>query len=358
MKYIPRLFALLLALTLLSFTSLSDLSAEEGSAEEKVHIVQPGENLSTIAQRYGTTVSVLRQLNNLANANFVWSGQRLRLPETAAAVESPSDSRVEELVTITYIVKVGDTLASIAAEHRVSLAWMVEQNQVNPAQQLAVGRELVVPGRLHVVQAGENLSTIATRYQTTSAAIMRANNLVNANRLTVGQRLVIAPPSLNERVVMDLKTGPDGYHVHTVFPTTTEKWIDVSLSEQRVVAYEGTKPVRSFTVSTGLPSTPTVTGTFRIWAKTPIQDMYGGNRAAGTYYYLRGVQWVQYFYKDYAFHGTFWHTNFGRPASRGCINMSNEDAKWLYEWANPHHDGNGWFISDDEHPGTLVVVHQ
>jgi LysM repeat protein len=352
MRYILRIFTLLLTLVLLNVTMLAS-----ASAEEKVHIVQPGENLSQIAQRYKTTIGVLRQLNNLQNIDFVWSGQRLVLPDEAPVIETPSDSRVQEIVTVSYVVQPGETLAKIAAEHRVSLAWMIENNRINPAQRLTAGRELVVPGRIHVVQSGENLASIASRYQTTPGAITRANKLTNPNRLTVGQKLTIAPPSLNERVVMNLKTGSDGYHAHTVFPTTTEKWIDVSLSEQRVVAYEGTRPVRSFTVSTGLPHTPTVTGTFRIWAKTPIQDMYGGNRAAGTYYYLTGVQWVQYFYKDYAFHGTYWHTNFGRPASRGCINMSNEDAKWLYEWANPVNASNKWFISDDDHPGTLVVVH-
>ena len=58
-------------------------------------------------------------------------------------------------------------------------------------------------------------------------------------------------------------------------------------------------------------ATPTVTGTFRIWAKTPVQDMYGGNRAAGDYYFLEDVDSVQYFFEDYGFHGTYWHENFG-----------------------------------------------
>jgi lipoprotein-anchoring transpeptidase ErfK/SrfK len=132
----------------------------------------------------------------------------------------------------------------------------------------------------------------------------------------------------------------------------------VDLSEQRVVAYEGMMPVNAFLISSGLPDTPTVTGSFRIWAKTPIQDMYGGNRAAGDYYFLKDVQWVQYFFEDYAFHGTYWHNNFGRPMSRGCINMRNEDAKWLFDWASPavHHDG--WMASSASNPGTVVVVHE
>lgn len=151
-----------------------------------------------------------------------------------------------------------------------------------------------------------------------------------------------------------------GFHVETHFPTTTEKWIDVDLSEQRVVAYEGLRPIRAFTVSTGLPGTPTVQGEFRIWIRTRIQDMSGGSRAAGNYYYLEDVEWVQYFYQEYAFHGTYWHDNFGRPMSRGCVNMRNEDAQWLFEWAAPNYDfaGPRWQKPTLDNPGTLVVVHE
>jgi hypothetical protein len=146
------------------------------------------------------------------------------------------------------------------------------------------------------------------------------------------------------------------------FPTITEKWIHVKLSEQRAVAYEGKLPVRIFTISSGRPRTPTVTGTFRIWIKTPLQDMQGGNRAAGDYYYLKDVPWVQYFYKDYSFHGTYWHNNFGQPMSRGCINMTIEDAKWLFYWTTPSVNSEVrtgyWIKSTPQDPGTLVVIEQ
>jgi lipoprotein-anchoring transpeptidase ErfK/SrfK len=145
-----------------------------------------------------------------------------------------------------------------------------------------------------------------------------------------------------------------GYHQETAFPTTNEKWIDVDLSEQRVVAYAGTKPVRAFVISSGLPQTPTVTGEFRIRMKVRSQTMSGPD------YYLPNVEWVQYFYEDYAFHGTYWHNNFGQPMSRGCVNMTNEDAQWLFDWASPTFDDDGptWQRPSQEHPGTLVVVHE
>jgi lipoprotein-anchoring transpeptidase ErfK/SrfK len=138
----------------------------------------------------------------------------------------------------------------------------------------------------------------------------------------------------------------------------SDKWIEVDLSDQKAYAYEGETRVKEFTVSTGLPGTPTVTGEFRMWIRTPVQDMYGGSRAAGDYYYLKDVQWVQYFYQDYGFHGTYWHNNFGRPMSRGCVNMTNADAEWLFQWAFPEWNGEiDWFRSVETN-ATLVIVHE
>jgi len=145
-----------------------------------------------------------------------------------------------------------------------------------------------------------------------------------------------------------------GYHVEATYPTQTERWIDVDLSEQRVVAYQGTEPVRAFTVSTGLSRTPTVMGEFRIRLKVRAQTM------SGPGYYLPNVEWVQYFYEEYAFHGTYWHDNFGQPMSRGCVNMTNDDARWLFDWAGPTFDNEGliWQRPNETNPGTLVVVHE
>jgi lipoprotein-anchoring transpeptidase ErfK/SrfK len=106
------------------------------------------------------------------------------------------------------------------------------------------------------------------------------------------------------------------------------RWIEVNLSEQRVYAWEGDVLMNSFLVSTGTWATPTVTGTFSIWHKTPLQAM------SGPGYYLPNVPFVMYFYKDYGFHGTYWHNNFGTPMSHGCVNLTIPDSEWLYNWAS------------------------
>ncbi len=142
-------------------------------------------------------------------------------------------------------------------------------------------------------------------------------------------------------------------------PEDVDRWIRVDLSEQLVIAYEGKQAIRGFVVSTGLPGTPTVTGTFSIRMKVRSQTMEGGDPALGTYYNLPNVEWVQYFYSDYGFHGTYWHNNFGNPMSHGCINMTNADAKWLFDWASPTWDGRTvWHSSTASDPGTLVIVHE
>jgi lipoprotein-anchoring transpeptidase ErfK/SrfK len=112
-------------------------------------------------------------------------------------------------------------------------------------------------------------------------------------------------------------------------PESEDKyWIDVNLSEQRLYAYQGETLMNSFLVSTGVAETPTVTGSYKIWVKVPIQDM------SGPGYYLPDVPYVMYFYEDYGLHGTYWHNNFGTPMSRGCVNLTVEDAAWLFNWAS------------------------
>lgn len=287
----------------------------------------------------------------------------------------PEPVLATDLTTDIYVVQAGDTLSQIAVRYRTTLAHLIEFNQISPAQRLQAGQALVVPvsGSAtaavptvqpleHIVQQGEHLSTIAAQYDLSTADIISANRLNNANLLVPGQRLLIpqgTDPQDALAYLDNLRTGSDGYHVHTEFPTLTEKWIDVDLSEQRLVAYRGKKPIRTFIISSGMPDTPTVTGSFRIWAKTPLQDMYAGNRAAGYSYYVEDVQWVQYFYKDYGFHAAYWHDNFGQPMSHGCIHLRTDEAKWLFDWAGPTMTArDGWFISDEEYPGTLVVVHE
>src|SRR5690349_9320665 len=106
------------------------------------------------------------------------------------------------------------------------------------------------------------------------------------------------------------------------------RWIDVDLTNQMVYAYEGDVVVNSFLVSTGTWLTPTVTGRHKIYVKVRMQDM------SGPGYHLKDVPYVMFFHGDYGLHGTYWHNNFGTPMSRGCVNLTIDDAAWLFSWAS------------------------
>jgi len=118
-----------------------------------------------------------------------------------------------------------------------------------------------------------------------------------------------------------------------------DKKIVVQLDSQMVTAYEYNIPVFSVSAATGgilrSGTYTTPEGNFTTYYKRPSRHMAAGDLAANGFD-LPGVPWVQYFTKaGVAFHGTFWHNDFGRPRSHGCINLSNQNAKWLYLWSQP-----------------------
>jgi lipoprotein-anchoring transpeptidase ErfK/SrfK len=132
-----------------------------------------------------------------------------------------------------------------------------------------------------------------------------------------------------------------------------EKWIEVDLSEQFLTAYDGTEVVFTAIVSTGRANTPTVQGKFRIQRKLDSQLM------AGPGYYLPNVPWVMYFYGGFALHGAYWHEKWGTPTSHGCVNLKIEDAKWLYDWADPQvPEGQTTYNATAANPGTWVLIHE
>lgn len=120
------------------------------------------------------------------------------------------------------------------------------------------------------------------------------------------------------------------------------KWVDVDLSQQTLVAYEGDRPVFATLISSGRVRNENVdelnhatpTGTFRFTSKHLTHTMDGDNAIDGPYS-IDDVPYVMYFQLAFATHSAFWHDRFGRPKSHGCVNMSPFDAKWLFNWADP-----------------------
>lgn len=144
------------------------------------------------------------------------------------------------------------------------------------------------------------------------------------------------------------------------------KRIDVDLTKQIATAYEDDKPVFTARVATGatfrvggaLRSFRTIPGSHRIYMKIAGQRMTGGVGDTDRYN-LPGVSWVSYFTASgIAFHGAYWHNDYGNPRSHGCVNMLPEDAKWVFRWTMPTVNPNllGFSYVAKRTDGTLVRV--
>jgi lipoprotein-anchoring transpeptidase ErfK/SrfK len=173
-----------------------------------------------------------------------------------------------------------------------------------------------------------------------------------------------------------------------------EKWIEVDLSEQVLVLWNGKKSEFATLVSTGRPAIgdpketySTIRGTYRIYAKhvsatmdsdegmgkkanvdkglKPGDEGYVPAKGDGVYgvtlrrghglFTLRDVPHIQYFHKNYALHGAYWHDVFGVARSHGCINLAPADSLRVFQWTSPHVP-EGWHGVREE--GTTVIVHK
>ena len=140
-----------------------------------------------------------------------------------------------------------------------------------------------------------------------------------------------------------------------------EKWMDVNITKQVLVAYEGEKAVYTTLVSSGEAglgdpekTKSTKRGIFRIHTKYISMTM--DSDVVGEEFELRDVPYVQYFEGGYALHGAYWHDDFGTPRSHGCINLAPLDAAWLFQWTTPEVPA-GWHAALTLRKGTLVYTH-
>ena len=138
-----------------------------------------------------------------------------------------------------------------------------------------------------------------------------------------------------------------------------EKWLDVNITKQTLVAYEGERPVYATLVSTGEDGLAeggraTKKGIFRVHTKYVTTTM--DSTAVGEEFELRDVPYVQYFEEGFALHGAYWHDSFGTPKSHGCINLTPEDARRLFYWTDPPVPSR-WHGSQKALTGTVLFIH-
>ena len=137
------------------------------------------------------------------------------------------------------------------------------------------------------------------------------------------------------------------------------KKIVVDLDTQILTAYEADRVVFMSRISSGIRlkggGFATPTGYFRISRKRPCRHMANPANDYGGGFDLPGVPWVSYFTSaGVAFHGAYWHNNFGVPHSHGCINMIPQAAKWVYRWTTPTVPPEKYVYAGEQ--GTRVII--
>ena len=177
-----------------------------------VYKVKNGDNLSKIAKEYDTTVSTIMKINNL-NTDKLTINQQLLLPKT-----KKTDGKE------TYTVKKGDTLSQIAYDNKITTSELKKANNL-ASDLLKIGQVLIIPSKStgeinYIVQKGDNLYTIANKYDTTVSDIKKLNNL-STNTLQIGQVLKI-PGSINYNTYI-VKKGDSLWKIANKYGTTVKK---------------------------------------------------------------------------------------------------------------------------------------
>jgi LysM repeat protein len=305
------------------------------SAQGGVHVVQRGETLYAIANRYGTTVQAISNANGLRNPSYIYAGQRLTIPGQGSSGATGSGGAAA--TGGAYIVRRGDTLWSIATRHGTTIAAIRQANGLG-SNIIYTGQRLAIPGgggasntvvaqpsgggQVYTVRRGDTLSAIAFRHGTTARAISQANGLVNPSYIYPGQRLRI----------------PSGGNVPAA-PNSTgvaSRRIVVDLSDQRMYVYQNGQLLWNWVISTGRPGQETAVGNYQVQNKIP--NAYAYTWSLQMPYWL-GIYWAGSLQNGIhalpiqANGQRLWAGYLGQRVSFGCIILGTQNAQTLYNWA-------------------------
>ena len=149
-------------------------------------------------------------------------------------------------------------------------------------------------------------------------------------------------------------------------PAGRRTWLEASVWQGWLIAYEGTRPVFVTMIAPGRGGTPergkdpietasTPVGTFPITGKFATATMV----APGEFIHS-DVPWTQNFHGPHALHGAYWHDDWGNRKSGGCVNVSPIDGKFLFDFTEPPMP-EGWHgvrWRPNQEPATLFIVHE
>jgi LysM repeat protein len=319
---------LLVSLWAVSLFTLAFPARAQAQAEGPgTHVVAAGETLSEIARQHGTDVATLLELNGLSDANFVYSGQQLVVSGRSGNQARRQDAEVESEQPNRQQQNSGWEPQNAGAPYqRAGVAWEPESVQFSPYRD-PKPRQVGHEGDESVEDEEARYTRPDDSWEPPSSQRSRYNpewEGVHDESRAYRPGDAYEPKSSWEPQ-SNAQSGREE-------ELSGEKWIDIDIGDQVLTAYQGDTAVRTFTISSGSKRYPTVTGSFRTYARIELQDMSGGSQAAGDYYFQPDVPWVQYFFEGYAIHGAYWHNQFGTPIGHGCINMRVEESRWLYDW--------------------------
>lgn len=265
--------------------------------------------------------------------------------------------------TVQYSIKSGDTLATVAKRYNTTVGAILTANPTVTAEQLKLGQVICIPSSAvqaptcpigsspYVIKAGDTLASIAARFYTTPAAILTTNPGIMPDRLLVGQVICIAQvkpatpkcPTMNFYVI---RTGDTLYSISRVFTVSMADLlrvnpginpsnlydgkiiciplapspvsITVSIQAKLLSLYRQGSFIKAYPVATGKPTTPSPVGTFTIVNK---QLDPGGPF---------GTRWMGLSEPHYGIHGNNNPPSIGTAASNGCIRMYNKDVEDLF----------------------------
>jgi hypothetical protein len=250
------------------------------------------------------------------------------------------------------------------------------QHSIDDAGDFGFWAELSVPW--FDVRSAPNLSASRNKYRYYGGTVYKVKKVVKAEEIPPEDKLVFGAideywyqiedeqfpsryfvPARYMRIITEDEFEPISPDVDPL-----DKKIVVDTKTQWVRAFEKDEMVFECRCASGKSfkglDFSTTKGKWFTYRKTPSQHMYGGAVGDDGSFDLPGIPWVTYFVTTgIAFHGTYWHNDYGQPRSHGCVNVSAENSKWLWRWTLPENDVNlkNWYTqSNYRKPDPLTVT--
>lgn len=263
------------------------------------YIIQEGDTLFSIANRFDTTPENILRFNPDLNPANLPVGRRI------CVISATNQPVTCPLGTLPYNINAGDTLLSIALRFGTSVQSLLAANPDLDPYNLEVGQRICISQKFqeppmcptrnfYVIRRGDTLRAIAASFGVSQNDIIRLNPDLDPRNLNIGQIICIP-----------------------LAPSPIE--IIINIGAKRLTVYRNGSIFREYIVATGRPETPTPVGVFEVTNK----EIDPG----GPY----GTRWLGLSARGYGIHGTNNPSSIGTAASNGCIRMYNEDIEALFD---------------------------